>query len=179
MPGCGSRTAIQIASSGIGQNLLDAVRTLSPANLPNFIAQWSRDFREQLQTNSAKMLPRQYVQIASQMPPNFPNLNIINLYLCPLTSAVGGCLPCLNWHSPDVGKLASFVEENFTWGHVPGILKHFTDTIFPVIALRELMDATLQQDGHRHLPTHISLLDPSKPILSARRNHSTCHMLEL
>lgn len=104
----------------------------------------------------------------------------MNLYLQPLTSAASGSVPLIEWQAPDLRKLASFIEEHFTWGHVPGILKHFTDTIFSGLALRELTGATLQQDNRPcpYAPS-FSLIDPSRSIIAARRNHSTCSMLEL
>ena len=176
IPGCGTKSAIQIARTGIGRELIQAVRTLSIQDASAFAHQWVQHFRDELR-NKDKILPQRYARLAEWLPLDFPDINVINLYVHPLTSTAG---PAFEWTSPDLCKLVRYAEENFLWGHFPGILRHFSDGVFPGFALRELMGATLQNENQPcGFAPRFSLVSSTRPIISECRNHSTCGMSEL
>jgi hypothetical protein len=83
------------------------------------------------------------------MPLDFPDLNLINLYLNPVTSRHERCkenVTIIAEQSPDMVRLAQFVEEHFVWGDLAGILKRFSTCVFPGLALRELLNAAHDLD---------------------------------
>lgn len=180
LPQCGTKTAIQIARTGIGRALVAGVRSLSGQEALYFSRNWVNYFKQELQHNSARILPQKYPSLAAAIPSDFPDLTILNLYVKPLTSESTHAAPSFAWAAPDIGRLALFAEDNFVWGHLPGILNHFTNTIFSGLALRELIGATLQKDHQPNPFAHlIPLIDVTKPIISQRRSRSTGHMAEL
>lgn len=131
-----------------------------------FCRNWAIYFRRELEHNTSGILLQRYTRLASDFPSDFPDPSVLNLYVNPLISTHGS-IPSFTWLVPDVGKLASLAEDNFVWGHLSGILTHFADTVFPGLALRELIGAALQKD---HQPNPFSslvpLIDPTKPIIS-------------
>lgn len=180
LPGCGTKTAIQLARTGIGRDLIDAVRRLSSLEASNFACKWVNRFKAELECNDAKQLLQRYPKLASSMPPDFPDIDVARLYVRPLTSADSGGLPSLNWMLPDLAALARFAEESFVWGHRPGILNHFSATIFPGFALRELIGDTLQRDNQPNPFSPLCrIIDSSRAIVSERRSPTTGHMAEL
>lgn len=180
MPHCGIKTALQIASTGIGRDLINAARELSMPQLIEFSLNWANHFKDELAHNTNGILLRRYLRLAAAIPSDFPDISVLNLYVKPLTTASDPSALSFTWLAPDLGRLATFAEDNFIWGHVAGILDHFTDTVFSGLALRELIGATLQMD-HRPNPfsSLIPLIDTTKPIISERRSSSTGHMAEL
>lgn len=80
-------------------------------------------------------------------------------------------------HAPiDIDKLTHFVETRFFWAKtLPGILRHFGDSIFPALAIRELVDRTLKIDRGQ-LNGGCEFLGA---IRGERQNHTTCFLQEV
>ena len=86
------------------------------------------------------------------MPLDFPDIELINLYLNPVTSRHERCndtVTIIAGQGPDLVRLARFAEEHFVWGDLAGILKRFSTCVFPGLALRELLDAAHDLDCGR------------------------------
>lgn len=177
LPGCGIKTALQLARTGIGRNLIHAVRNLPIHEASTFSRGWAEAFKRQLRNSNATLLPPRYARLADNMPSDFPNITILRLYIHPLTSTTPD--PVVRWSCPSLSEMARFAEDNFIWGHGPGILKHFMKMVFPGLALRQLIAITLQNDGHPNPFAALYPLIASRPIISQCRHWSTGSLAEL
>ena len=118
-------------------------------DVASFLALWRKTLIHELQTNQSGFLHKCLPVLAASMPLDFPDLNLINLYLNPVTSRLERCketVATIAEQSPDLIRLAQFVEEHFVWGDLAGILKRFSTCVFPGLALRELLDAAHDLD---------------------------------
>lgn len=130
--------------------------------------------RLELQTNTSGHLPHRYKQLAANIPTDFPDLEVINLYRYPIVSGLEAATH-LVFHPPRLGVLARFAEDHFGWGDSIGILTHFSDQLFAGLVIRELTCRALAADN---LAT---LLDSSiiKGIVGERHHKSTGYLAEL
>lgn len=90
-------------------------------------------FFQELENNTSSLLSQRFSCIASAIPFDFPDVSVLNLYINLLIS--NGPIPSFSWIAPDIQHLALLAEDHFVWGHLPGILNHFTDTVFSSFAL--------------------------------------------
>ncbi|CAA7267181.1 unnamed protein product [Cyclocybe aegerita] len=144
IPNCGIDTAFQLAKTGLGQTLLEGVKHYQGRNLRAFLSSWHKLLILEAATNKSGHLPHKYPHLARSIPANFPTVTSLNLYTKPLVS--GEIPPSLFMKQPDPPMLASFAEHRFVWGDPVGILKHFSDTVFPGLATRSLMSAAQVHD---------------------------------
>jgi hypothetical protein len=164
--------AVALARAGFGTKLvtgLEHCSTICDANM--FIVQWCHSLAEELITNTSGFLAQHQPTLAKSIPLTFPDLNIINLYLHPVTlQSQGGTTSSVGstGREASLQGLAVFAEKHFLWGHTAGILHHFSTTIFPGLAIQQLMKATLAR--------HLGLRNPGYsmlgPILSKTRADS-------
>ena len=150
LKGCGLLTAISLAREGYGKTLLDGInRNKSTIDVSAFLVVWRESLIHELQTNQSGSLHKRLPVLAASVPPDFPDLEIINLYLNPVTSEHErhkGAVAIIAEQGPDLVRLAQFVEEHFVWGDFDGILKRFSSCVFPGLALRELLSAVRDMD---------------------------------
>ena len=134
LKGCGILTAIGLAREGYGTTLLDGIirNNQSTTDAASFLALWRKTLIHELQTNQSGFLHKCLPVLAASMPLDFPDLNLINLYLNPVTSRLERCketVATIAEQSPDLVRLAQFVEEHFVWGDLAGILKRFSTCV--------------------------------------------------
>jgi hypothetical protein len=137
-------TAISLAHAGYGQKLVDGISGTPSEEIPVFLAAWRRELASELRTNHSGFLEKCHPRLAQSMPPDFPDLGLINCYLAPVTSQYHQSKEntiLVSQSAPDVVRLARFAEDNFLWGDTIGILKNFSSSIFPGLALYELIQA--------------------------------------
>ncbi|KAJ6560089.1 XPG I-region-domain-containing protein [Mycena capillaripes] len=149
---CGVTTAIGLARAGLGRQLMAA---LSSRESMDLLEAWREALRTELRTNSSGLLPHRRLQLANNIPADFPNPAIINLYLHPIVSEP---------------------SDNFQWGDSIGILDHFADHLFAGFIIRELVHRASVTDGtvaSSPLPSVI------KHIVGERRHKSTGYLAEL
>jgi hypothetical protein len=113
-----------------------------------FLAKWREALVRELGTNQSGFLHKRCPHVAQSVPSGFPDIDLIKLYLDPLTSrnAAHTAVIATPERRADVVRLAKFAEDNFVWGDFTGILKHFSTTVFPGLALRELVHAAQEGD---------------------------------
>ncbi|KAK0477272.1 hypothetical protein IW261DRAFT_1338731 [Armillaria novae-zelandiae] len=123
--GCGIQTAIEIAKTGIGKQLFDALKNCSTDNFHGITSAWQKDLCNVLEKGMSQ-------------------------YFRPLTSqSKGECrapvtpLPSL----PNIPKLAKLCEELFSWGNCQDIIRKFGDHVFPGLAVQELLLAWYKRRG--------------------------------
>ncbi|KAJ6533689.1 PIN domain-like protein [Mycena capillaripes] len=169
---CGVTTAIGLARAGLGRQLMAA---LSSRESMDLLEAWREALRTELRTNSSGLLPHRRLQLANNIPADFPNPAIINLYLHPIVSEPSVASD-LVFRSPRLDILARFAEDNFQWGDSIGILDHFADHLFAGFIIRELVHRASVTDGtvaSSPLPSVI------KHIVGERRHKSTGYLAEL
>jgi Holliday junction resolvase YEN1 len=98
-------------------------------------------------------LGKRYIGLSTQVPDTFPNMEIVEAYVSPVTSWSDGDngpdLAPLSPEFPNVAKIAAFCERVFTWGGPEGTLKKLQNT--------------LGRDVHDHAPC---LLHASTPAVA-------------
>jgi hypothetical protein len=167
LKGCGISTAISLAQKGYGTALLDGIDpNQSTTDLATFLTIWRETLIHELQTNQSGFLHKCLPALAASIPLDFPDLKFINLYLNPVTSEherpkETASVTIVAEQSPDLVRLAQFVEEHFVWGDLTGILKRFSTCVFPGLALQELISAARDIDRG---------LQP-KPLLMIGKTH--------
>lgn len=157
---CGLKTAIALAHAGLGAKLFDGLEQCgTPGKAAAFLAEWRLGLADELITNRSGLLAKRQPTLAESIPPTFPSLEIINLYLHPVTSQSQGSSQVLNITraGPNLPRLALFAEKYFQWGTVVGILRQFSSTIFPGLAIRQLMRAMCARDLGLHNPGYSML----------------------
>jgi hypothetical protein len=95
------------------------------------------------------LLKKCHPVLAKSIPPDFPDIEFIQLYLNPITSEFQQFQMrpvVIPKKGPDVVRLARFAEDNFMWGNLLGILKHFSTSVFPGLALYELIQVARATD---------------------------------
>ncbi|KAF8636068.1 hypothetical protein AX17_003824 [Amanita inopinata Kibby_2008] len=165
LPGCGISTAHALARCGFGDSLYEAAITLPREALPDFLATWREEFREELRTNSRGIIGRKLAKLAKQVPRSFPDIEILLSYANPITSESLGRAAeknvKLTWSKePDVGKLAALCEFYFEWGYKEAIIKRFRTLLWHSIVLRILRRAVLNLDAS---PANYASEVPSTP----------------
>ncbi|EDR15296.1 uncharacterized protein LACBIDRAFT_320988 [Laccaria bicolor S238N-H82] len=151
LKGCGELTARGLAKCGFGDELLTAFNTLDDKNLSEFFVAWVTSIREELVSNSQGFLPSRRPGLAATIPPNFPPLNIINLYVRPETSKL---FPfSLDWKPCEVriNKLASFGAEYLGWTDASALYKHFHSNVWEGVFLQMLISRWVLYDPDTHI----------------------------
>ncbi|KAH7908326.1 hypothetical protein BJ138DRAFT_1128532 [Hygrophoropsis aurantiaca] len=149
--GCGKRIAQGLAQCGFGDSLLNAVKTLPRDKIPNFLTVWREEMREELRTNSKGCIGSKNPSLASKIPDDFPDINLLRLYTHPVTSETdrkaGPVSNNITWdHKLDLGKLAGLCELYFEWGVKDRIVQRFRSVLWPSAIVRTLQQATLDID---------------------------------
>jgi len=148
---CGVTTAHGLAKCGFGDSLYEAAVNLEREDLEEFLVTWREELRQELRTNSQKVIGRKQVALAKSIPEDFPDIDILLSYVKPITSESMGRESNnlkLTWSKePDVAKLAAVCEFYFEWGYKEAIIKRFRTVIWHSIVLRILRRAILDLDN--------------------------------
>jgi hypothetical protein len=144
--GCGLSTALGLAHAGYGSMLVEGIAMSD--DMVAFLTMWREALVRELRTNQSGLLPKRCPRLAQSVPSEFPDVDLVKLYLNPLTShnIANTAINATPERRADVVHLAKFAEDNFVWGDFAGILKQFSMTVFPGLALRELVYAAQEGD---------------------------------
>ncbi|KAH9927787.1 PIN domain-like protein, partial [Fomitopsis serialis] len=137
LPGFGPRVARGLAQYQFGEALCRAVRELHADALPDFLSGWRNDLRRTLCTDDQKQLGRHYRNLSKQVPDSFPNIDIVDLYVNPVTSPPED-FELVPPQPPDIARLGLLCERYFSWGTAPGIIERFGNCILPGVVVRLL-----------------------------------------
>lgn len=111
--------------------------------------------------------------LANSIPTDFPDINIVNLYLDPAINQHDIHRPAVSGNPASISLLAVFAEEHFVWGDTAGILKHFTDDILPGLAMRQLLHAGAAGDlGLSGTEKNCPLIEPPIHLRRVRAEHA-------
>jgi len=153
--GCGIKISVGLAKAGFGTRLVDARRRhADSSSMEIFLHGWREDLRKELMTNSSGFLGRKSPSLAKKVPDDFPDLNVLDSYLDPVTSRSKGRKlaeyynPDKMWEKePNLELIASFCEISFEWGFLDIIIKRFRTLLWPGIVVRILRRAVLERDS--------------------------------
>ncbi|KAF7371837.1 hypothetical protein MVEN_00040500 [Mycena venus] len=146
--GIGPAVAHALALEGFGADLVDIVESFAGSELTQRLAIWRNSVRQELRSNSHGRLGRRQPSLAEKILDTFPNLEVVDLYLNPLTSASPGQIgPMPNVNSwmprePDIFRLSNLCTALFGW----------SGNVILAVAMR---DATLPDTDLTHIPLHL------------------------
>jgi hypothetical protein len=152
--GCGEKIALALARYGFGNALCSVARTLSAANFEGYLSEWRGEICGFLRTDPVQSMGSQHPALAAAMPDNFPDLEIIRLYLFPVTSSpdqIRAINPsrCL----PDIVQITHLCELHFPWAAPTTILTKFETGAFRAMFVAALTDEVI---GHEEVRKPIS-----------------------
>ncbi|KAJ7887588.1 PIN domain-like protein [Mycena olivaceomarginata] len=131
--------------AGGDYSLISGLEGQSHAGSMVFLAAWRESLRSELQTNASGCLPHRCKRLAASIPADFPDLEVINLYLHPIVVEHTSTRPLI-LRPPRLDVLARFAEDHFGWGDSVGILAHFADHLFAGLVVRDLVQRALAMD---------------------------------
>ena len=151
LPRCGPGIAHGLAKSGLGDELLEAARSLTRAELSEFLTTWREALRNELRTNSRGHLGSKKPALAKTIPDSFPDIDILFSYTNPIISATDAGARRTHtppeWkREPDLAKLAHVCELHFECGLKDTIIRRFRTVFWPSIVLRALRRSALEAD---------------------------------
>ncbi|KAJ7508231.1 PIN domain-like protein, partial [Mycena galericulata] len=132
--GCEEDVAYSQGQRGLGDSLLSAMQTLGPAELAAFLVVWRNALREDLTGQG-------HLDAAAQISEAFPNPDILDLYVHPVTSGSynGAILDVSGWVvlMPDIISISRLCEELFSWGTAAELPEKFS-VLLPGLCLKRL-----------------------------------------
>lgn len=146
---CGNTIAYGVAQTGLGDSLLLAVRTLTPDGLRVFLNIWRNTLRNVLKNGS---LGRKHPAVAAQVTDAFPNLEVLDLYINPVTSwSFGGAgVNSSHWvpKSPHIPSITRFCQESFSWGNAAQLPTKLFNVLLPSLCLHHLSEVSSNCQCH-------------------------------
>ncbi|KAF8955909.1 PIN domain-like protein [Flammula alnicola] len=143
LPGCGWRTALQLARTDLATDLFCAARRIpTRQQMSDFLTGWRQDFRSLLADNPDNVLDRRYPLIAKNVASDFPAVDVLSLYAHPVTSWTTNQVPdSASWclRPPNLTKIALLCEKYFSWGSLGEIVPRFKATLWPGVVFRYLL----------------------------------------
>jgi len=115
--GCGRVVALGLAQCGFGDELLSAIERNEDINI--FGPRLRNAICAELRGNSQGKLGARHPSLAAQVPEDFPNREVLELYTHPLTSQSCGCTTPSqrDWRTrgPSIAKIAQFCFDHLGW----------------------------------------------------------------
>ncbi|EEB90191.1 hypothetical protein MPER_11636, partial [Moniliophthora perniciosa FA553] len=153
LKGFGIKTAIALAHCGFGDSLANAYRNLAEPELAAFLQDWRRSIRHELHSNSQGYMTNRNLGLAYRITESFPDLQVLKLYIDPLTSWSPGQLPpdTSRWypHLPRLWLVAQFAVEHL-FPTRRQYLKVFHKHLFPGMACRLITFGAPMYDAKTH-----------------------------
>jgi holliday junction resolvase YEN1 len=140
IPDCGSATALALARCGFGDTLLKAAETLHGERLEDFLSTWRQNICNELIHNSRGFLTSRQPHLAAQISTEFPNRDVLHLYVYPLTSYSPTKTPPNHafWKSrePRIFEISKFCSHNLGWKKGQDIAHRFRNTLWKGVFFR-------------------------------------------
>ncbi|KLO18378.1 PIN domain-like protein, partial [Schizopora paradoxa] len=146
--GIGKVSARGLARCGFGDTLLEAYNNRNEESFHHFLRGWREDVNQELRTNSRGLL--QSARPGMQLPPNFPDIELLELYTNPATSQSAGTTgggQLKDNKQINLAKIASLCEELFEWGTRSAIVKRFRSLkLWDAAIITILRQVALEED---------------------------------
>ncbi|KIM77468.1 hypothetical protein PILCRDRAFT_76654, partial [Piloderma croceum F 1598] len=108
--GCRIQISSQLAQAGFGRRLIKGIHDSTGALRDQFLHEWCRDICSTLWTNS---LGSCHPHLANNFPDDFPDLNVLNLYLHPACLEQSFAALTFSCSEPQAVDLTCFAAVNF------------------------------------------------------------------
>ena len=145
--GCGTKTASALSAYGFGESLCASARTLDRDELSQYLVKWREDVRIFLRTDPINTLGSRRPALADSIPNTFPDVNIVYLYLCPLTSSGDEIMRLgFNQSLPDVSAITCLCELYFEWAVPATIFVKFNKGLFPAVVMSVLRQEVFERE---------------------------------
>jgi holliday junction resolvase YEN1 len=106
-----------------------------------FFHKWRQDIRLELQTDKHGFIGRRCADLATKVPEDFPNPDILLAYLEPLTSRTHSSIqniPNFIQHCPNIGAITNLCQQQFSWGDSKSIIIKLSKIVWPGIVFQML-----------------------------------------
>ncbi|KAF4618034.1 hypothetical protein D9613_012853 [Agrocybe pediades] len=138
---CGYKIAHDLAKCGFGKRLLQEYSASQDRDeLARFLSEWRVQLRLELCSNSEGNLKYHFPSVAQNIPDTFPDLNIVELYVNPLTSLTAGSPPILpdqnQWLIKEIPDIVKFCVLHLGWNTLAKLRTHFKSKLYEAIFLR-------------------------------------------
>ncbi|KAG1888233.1 PIN domain-like protein [Suillus subluteus] len=163
LSGCGSQVSHALLAGDLSDSLMRVMTSVAPAQLPGMLETWRDRLRTVLVDGT---LGRKYPTLAGSIPADFPSVEIMRLYLHPVTtwsdSASSSSLPQFNPTQPNITRLTAFCQDRLGWMR-PKIHKYLRNNFWPAACMRALCQLrTDDGDPEGGVPVYcITLFAPS------------------
>uniref|UniRef100_A0A8H8CI32 XPG-I domain-containing protein n=1 Tax=Psilocybe cubensis TaxID=181762 RepID=A0A8H8CI32_PSICU len=151
LKGFGPSHAHALASCGFGDQLVKAFQTLSGVALQDFLNHWRTEIKHELLTNSHGHLHSRSPVLSERLTESFPDLDILDLYLNPLTSAPGQKFQPWILQEPSVPGLIDVSSTHLGWRSEDVLRKRFKAKVWEGIFLQMLYSPLILYDSSRKL----------------------------
>ncbi|KAJ7468333.1 hypothetical protein B0H11DRAFT_2239119 [Mycena galericulata] len=139
--------------AGFGRDLRRILTSFVGAEQEQELATWRIALTAELRSNSAGSLDKRHPKLADAFPGNFPDLDVVELYMDPLTSwssRFTGTPPVTSlWTpaEPDVYQLSAFCAAHFGWQG--DIQNRFKANLWPGVAFQMISSRYIIYDETR------------------------------
>jgi Holliday junction resolvase YEN1 len=145
--GCGPKIAGALAAAGFGENLCASARTLGRKQFAQYLVRWRDDMRQFLETDPTNTLHSRHPALAASIPDTFPDIDVIRLYLYPLTSTSVEIQKLgLDQCPPDVTEVARLCELYFEWAVPTAIFDKFNKGFFQAVVMSVLREELVARE---------------------------------
>ncbi len=134
-----------LARGGLGDRLYNAAATMSDFVLRKFLVSWRRRVRYELEMNPSNLLDRVYVTLSFRITESWPDVDVIKMFVRPMTSpSRGRPFPSVIRRPAQLKELARLCERQFSFGTPIGVLKVFESRIWHGLAVDALIQRTMR-----------------------------------
>jgi Holliday junction resolvase YEN1 len=117
---------------------MQVMTSVAPAQLPDMLETW-RDHLFTILVDGT--LGRKYLTLTGSIPADFPSIEIMRLYLYPVTTwsdgASSSSLPQFNPTQPNITRLTAFCQDHLGWMQ-PKIHKYLRNNFWPTTCMQVL-----------------------------------------
>ena len=158
--------ALALANYGFGEPLCSAARSLSPNQFRNYLFEWRACVRDFLWTDPVSSMGSQHKALAAAMPDDFPNPEIVYLYLFPKTSSSAMTSTVHEHHLPDITQITQLCELYFPWATTEDIFVKFEASVFPAVFMSILRDQIVRREREIHGSIQVSKVHAHADFMS-------------
>jgi Holliday junction resolvase YEN1 len=158
-----------LANYGFGEPLCSAARSLPPNQFRNYLFEWRTHVCDFLRTDPVSSMGSRHKALATAMPDDFPNPEIVYLYLFPKTSPSAMTSTVHEHHLPDITQITQLCELYFPWATAEDIFVKFEASVFPAVFISVLRDQVVRREQGAHGSIQVSEVCARTDFLSLFR----------
>lgn len=137
-----------VAKEQFAEGLCVALGNRTASNSTNeYRSQWRQVLARFLTLNPRGTLPSRQPALANSLPPTFPSIELLNLYLNPVVSSdsdLDGIV--IKSEPPNLTAIAHLCELFFPWGNQQQIISSLETTAIPALLIHTLTNEVVLRD---------------------------------